>query len=78
MSFQMTIIKIKKLIIFYIKCLIQYYAIHQRLVGNENIHDCSRSGRSKSTRLDENIKAVSEIMSRNSTKHILTMYIDFV
>ena len=46
------------------------YAIHRRFLDNGSVHDCSRSGRPKSARCDENIEAVSNIMSTNPTTSI--------
>jgi hypothetical protein len=46
------------------------YAIHRRFIDNGNIHDCSCSGWSKSTRCDDNIEVVSEMILRSPTTSI--------
>lgn len=46
------------------------YAIHRRFIDNGSIHDCSRSGRPKSTCSNENIEIVSKIISRSPTTSI--------
>jgi hypothetical protein len=41
------------------------YAIHRRFIDNGSIHYCSRSGRSKSARCDENIEVVFKMISKS-------------